>query len=80
MSMNDIQVDQAKLSKETVDNQSDTKEEISPDGIDVLNLPPRSAVHRKHGKTRIKLDKPLLRFLSVVIILLIIIGVSLIIN
>lgn len=38
--------------------------------IDVLNLPPRKEVHTKNKRTKIKLSKPLLRFLFTVIIVL----------
>ncbi|HEY4602534.1 MAG TPA: hypothetical protein VIG73_14800 [Cerasibacillus sp.] len=71
--MNDVQDDQIELSKELEDNHRDIKNEKSPDEIDVLNLPPRSVVHRDHGKTRIKLGKPLLRFLTVVVVIMLLI-------
>lgn len=80
MSMNDIQDNQTTVLQELEVNQCDTNDGGSPDEIDVLNLPPRSVVHQDNHKTRIKLNQPLLRFLSVVIILLILIGVHLIIN
>lgn len=38
--------------------------------IDVLNLPPRKEVHTKSKRTKIKLSKPLLRFLFTVIIVI----------
>ncbi|GEN31835.1 hypothetical protein HNQ35_000591 [Cerasibacillus quisquiliarum] len=78
--MNDVQDNQTTSFQELEDNQCDTNNSESPDEIDILNLPPRSVVHQDNHKTRIKFKQPLLRFLSVVIILLILIGVHLIIN
>lgn len=38
--------------------------------IDVLNLPPRKEVHTKNKRPKIKLSRPLLRFLFTVIIVI----------
>lgn len=42
--------------------------------MDILNLPPRKEIHSNHKKRiHVKLSRPLFRFLSVIIILLVII-------
>jgi len=42
--------------------------------MDILNLPPRKEIHRNHKqRIHVKLSRPLFRFLSVIIILLVII-------
>lgn len=49
-------------------------EEFQDVKIDILNLPPRKEVHSKYAsRTRLKLNRPIVRLLSVMIILLIII-------
>lgn len=42
--------------------------------IDVLNLPPRKEVHGQQNSTTLKVSRPLLRFLFVVVLLLIILA------
>lgn len=42
--------------------------------IDILNLPPRKEVHSQHAsRTRLKLNRPFLRFLTVIVIIFVII-------
>lgn len=42
--------------------------------MDVLTLPPRSEVHQTDKRTRIRLSKPLKRFIFVLILILALIG------
>ncbi|WP_100010770.1 hypothetical protein [Lentibacillus sediminis] len=42
--------------------------------IDVLNLPPRKEVHGQKNSTSLKVSRPLLRFLFVVVLLLVILA------
>lgn len=63
------EVQQGEMKPEKVSDESDTAQEPTLK-IDVLNLPPRKEVHGNHNnRARVKLGKPFLRFLSVIIIL-----------
>lgn len=68
------EVQQSEKAEESVSKEltaNDTESEHLK--IDVLNLPPRKEVHKDHdSRMRLKLSKPFLRFISVVIILFII--------
>lgn len=65
--------DQAAELREILDQQQseeiETKKGNAKQEIDILNLPPRSEVHTEIGKARMKVSKPLIRFLFVLFLL-----------
>ncbi len=66
----------AEVTNQPIDNHENKEEEIDNDFIevDVLNLPPRSEVHKKaKQKLDIRLGSPFIRLLSVLILLMIVI-------
>src|SRR5690625_4764243 len=65
-----------KQSEKIQTNQQDTLSQKPDKNIkmDIMNLPPRKEIHSNHKKRiHVKLSRPLFRFLSVIIILLVII-------
>jgi len=68
---NELQQNAVKSEKNTNDEQY-TAEHAIPK-IDVLNLPPRKEVHSNQSRTRLSISRPFLRFLSVILLIIIII-------
>lgn len=58
------------------EDEPETSEQVNLRDIDVLDLPPRKEVHGSNGPMKMKLSKPLLRFIfiSLLVITVIIVG------
>ncbi len=73
-------MDQANELREIMDDKEQPKDKLkeqskdSFEEIDILNLPPRREVHKNSGKSHIRFSKPLIRFLSVILVLIAIIA------
>lgn len=71
--------DQAAELKNLLDNHIENQKEINKEDenvktdIDILDLPPRREIHTDSKRAHIKINKPLLRFLFVLLLLTIII-------
>ena len=49
------------------EDEKEGKEEPQKAKIDILNLPPRKEIHTNVYRARFKIDKPLIRFIFVII-------------
>lgn len=60
----------------TVSEEEEVSEQVNHREIDILDLPPRKEVHGSNGPMKMKLSKPLLRFIfiSLLVITIIIVG------
>lgn len=73
-------MDQANELREIMDDKEEPKDKLkeqskdSFEEIDILNLPPRKEVHKNSGKSHFRFSKPLIRFLSVILVLIAIIA------
>ncbi|MHA6251075.1 hypothetical protein [Oceanobacillus sp. CAU 1775] len=85
-SANDIDKDQANelrelfkevTSEETLPQEVEEVSDVNHRVIDVLNLPPRKEVHTSSGPMKMKMSKPLMRFIFISLLVITIIIVAL---
>lgn len=67
------ELQQNAVKSDELSNDEQYEEDYTIPKIDVLNLPPRKEVHSNHGRARLSISRPFLRFLFVILLIVLVI-------